>query len=192
MTNESKNDIELVKLALQKADNFCFIIEKYEKKLFWYIKRISNFCDEEIEDLLQEIFIKVYRNLNNYNNKLQFSSWIYRIARNETISLFRKRKKQLSDVSLDWDIDENLLKQLKFDFNIYNELDNKELNKQIYKILNLMDLKYREVLIYKYFEEKSYEEISDITKKPVATVGTLINRAKKQFNNILETNNISL
>jgi len=189
---ENINDKKLVELAIKKPDDFRYIIEKYEKKLFWYLKRITNFRDEDLEDLLQEIFIKVYRNLNNYDEKLKFSSWIYRIAHNEAISYFRKNKKRQEDVSVDWEYDEKFLQRVTNDFKINDEIDNNKLGEQIFGILYQMDIKYREVLVYKYFEEKSYDEISDIIKKPVNTVGTYMSRAKKQFNNILEKNNITL
>jgi RNA polymerase sigma-70 factor (ECF subfamily) len=65
--------------------------------------------------------------------------------------------------------------------NIENNLDNKILRIKINEILGKMNIKYKEVLILKFIEDKEYKEISDIIKKPINTVGTLINRAKKQF-----------
>ena len=68
---------------------------------------------------------------------------------------------------------------------IEKDLDLSLLRKELENVLAKMDIKYREVLILKFFEFKDYNEISDIIKKPIGTVGTLINRAKKQFKDIL-------
>jgi len=180
-------DAEIVDLTIQDQNVFLYIINRYEKPLYWYIKRISSCRDEEIEDILQDVFIKVYQNLNNYKPNLKFSSWIYRIARNLAIDYYRKNKKNInSDDTDEWFLDRAMLKHITDDFNVDDNIDNKALAEKIKSILNKMDLKYREVMIYKYFEEKSYEEIADILKKPIGTVGTLINRAKKQFIKISE------
>ncbi len=173
-----KKDEDLVFLILKNQDYFLCLVKKYENKLFNYIRRISNFKKEEIEDILQDIFIKVYKNLNNFDQGLKFSSWIYRIAHNQVISNFRKIK---SRPQLVWDEDENILRNISSEFSIEENIDQVLFQKNINNILNKLDNKYREILILKFLEEKNYKEISDILKKPMGTVATLINRAKKQF-----------
>ena len=74
LENEKKTDIQLIKETLENQDNFSLIITRYKKPLHRYIRRITNIHDEEIDDLLQEIFISVYQNLNSFNQNLQFSS----------------------------------------------------------------------------------------------------------------------
>ncbi len=179
---EEKSDIELVRLSLEEQDNYIFIINKYEDKIARYIRRLGNLSNEDIEDLLQDIFLKVYKNLNNFNQELKFSSWIYRIAHNETINKFKRNH----SASLDFDDIDFFINKMSdcidcHKENIENNLDNKILRIKINEILGKMNIKYKEVLILKFIEDKEYKEISDIIKKPINTVGTLINRAKKQF-----------
>ena len=81
--HENLSDLQLVKLSLKDHQNFRYLVERYEPLLLRYMRRIANVSKEEAEDLLQEIFIKVYKNLNGFDQKLKFSSWIYRIAHNE-------------------------------------------------------------------------------------------------------------
>ncbi len=169
-------DEELVSAVLKEPEYFRCLVDRYSKKLFYYIKRIGNLRDEDIEDLLQDVFIKVYRNLNDFDTSLKFSSWIYRITHNEVISNFRKIKVRPQK---DWD--EEFVNKIIYNFSIEDKIDNEILRKNIDKILSEMDVKYREVLVLKFLEERDYKEISDILKKPVGTVGTLINRAKKDF-----------
>src|SRR3989344_5631628 len=109
-----KNDDELVSLSLNDQEYFLCIVKNYSAKLTRYIARISNFSLEEKQDILQETFIKVYKNLNAFDSSLKFSSWIYRIAHNETISHFRQLKSRPQIVSLGEDnqLFENLASDL--------------------------------------------------------------------------------
>lgn len=176
---KNKSDNELVALTLKDEENFLFLIKRYEDKLTRYIRRISNFSPEKSEDVLQEIFIKAYRSLNNFDKDLKFSSWLYRIAHNTVISEYRKEKSR-PEYFLG-EKNDKILDSLKSDLDLAREVDLRYLKKSIYKILNSMDRKYEEALVLKFFEDKDYKEISDILKKPMGTVATLISRAKKQF-----------
>ncbi len=186
---ENISDEELVEKSLQDIDYFACIYERYEKKLTQYILRISSFSFEEAEDVLQESFIKAWKNLNEFDGNLKFSSWIYRIVHNTTITEWKKSQSKGQDKKQD--IDEELFQNLPSSLNIEKEADQKFNNKNIRKILQLMPEKYREVLILKFLEEKDYQEISDILKKPDGTVATLINRAKKSFYETAKQENIS-
>ncbi|MEA2112650.1 MAG: sigma-70 family RNA polymerase sigma factor, partial [Patescibacteria group bacterium] len=112
---EKKTDEELVGLVLNNQDYFLFLVRRYEQKLFRYISRISSLNQDDIEDVLQDIFIKVYKNLNNFDTDLKFSSWIYRITHNEVISNYRKYKNKAKIISFD--------KDGEFIKNIGDELD---------------------------------------------------------------------
>jgi len=185
-----KTDEELVPLILDNQSYFSFLMERYEKKLLAYILRISNVSHQEAEDILQDVFIKVYHNLNDFDQDLKFSSWIYRITHNEVISNYRKRRSRDKDLAID--IDDAELENFASDLDIIRDIDDKFLRNNIFKILDNLDIKYREVLVLKFLEEKNYREISDIIKKPMGTVATLINRAKKAFLVELEKQDIKL
>lgn len=189
----SKTDKDIVILVSSwDLDAFYCIVEKYEEKLLKYILRITNIDLEEAENLLQEVFIKVYKNINEFNESLSFSSWIYRITHNITIDYHRKNKDK-KNISLNTDDEDyvNLIELLKSDTNIENEFKNSELIVKVMNILDLLDSKYKDILILKFLESKNYSEISDILKIPEWTVATLINRWKKQFKVKAEENNLS-
>ncbi len=186
---ENISDEDLVKKSLRNVDYFAYIYERYEQKLIRYILRISSLSLEEAEDVLQEAFIKAWKNLNEFDGDLKFSSWIYRIVRNTTITEWKKT--QSKGKNQKQEIDEELFQNLPSSLDIEKEADQKFNEKNIRKILQLMPEKYREVLILKFLEEKDYKEISDILKKPSGTVATLINRAKKSFYQIAKRENIS-
>ncbi|MFA6098354.1 MAG: RNA polymerase sigma factor [Patescibacteria group bacterium] len=187
---QDKTDEELIKLTLKDAEWYGCLMQRYEGKISRYIYRISGTSKEDIEDLLQEIFINAYKNINDFDVSLKFSSWIYRIAHNMVISHFRKS--QARPQTITGEEGEKLLTLIKESRNIESELDQKINSRQVHDLLSLMDEKYREVLVLKYLEEKDYQEISDILKKPMGTVATLLNRAKKQLKEIALKENIKL
>ena len=177
---KNKTDNELVALVRQDPEYLSHIIDRYKAKLGKYIKRRTNIGAHDIEDLLQDIFIKVYVNINEYDDKLVFSSWIYRITHNYMIDWLRKNKKY---VNFSIDDDENRLVFILEDESQriedkYNSLDKEQLD-ILKRELNNIPIDYKEIIILKFFEDKAYDEISDILKISVNSVGVKINRAKK-------------
>ena len=185
----NKTDEQIVVLTLKNQDYYLCLMKRYEAKLLNYILKISNISREDAEDILQEVFVKVYQNLNDFDLNFIFSNWIYTIAHNTTISAFRKKKVGLQTVS--WD-DKDLNNILKPTLDVEDASLQKLSYKQILKIINQLPLKYKDVLILKFVEGKDYREISDILHKPMGTIATLINRAKKSLKQELKKGDIKL
>lgn len=185
---QEKTDEELVGLTIQNQDFFSCLMDRYSEKLTRYIMRISASTREDAEDLLQEIFVKAYRNLNDFDQTLKFSSWIYRIAHNQVISQWRKTKSRPQVIK--FEADEDFLKFIANDEDLAQDTERKFASAEVRELLKRLDKKYREVLVLKFIEGKDYKEISDILKKPLGTVATLINRAKKQLKTIINDENI--
>lgn len=173
------SDSELVKLTLENQDNFLYLVDRYKGKLSSYVKRLTNANNEDAEDIMQEVFIKVYLNLNDFNKDLKFSSWIYRITHNQVISGHRRLKARPEGYAVN--LDDQLAKSLVAEIDIKGQVDNKILQITIIRVLDKLEPKYRDVLVLKFLEEKSYQEISDILKKPLGTVASLMNKAKQEF-----------
>lgn len=182
-----KTDAELVQLSLLNSEIFGELIDRYEKKLSRYIRRLSGLDIPSIEDILQEAFIKIYTNLNDYNPKFNFSSWAYRITHNETINYLRKNKKQII-LPLETDDEEtkNLIDALESGISVSEEVSRKDMNEKIRSAINLLPEKYREILVLRYMEDLEYQEISDILRIPMGTVATNVNRAKEKFKKIAQ------
>ena len=177
-------DQELVVHALDDKHGFAAIVRRYEAPLMRYISRLGCRSTASAQDLLQEIFIKTYLHLNDYDQSFPFSSWIYRIAHNEIISFFRKEKVRPS--VLDRDTDLFLLETLVSDLGSGEQEHQRHSPEAVQSAVDALESKYREVIVLKFFEGKSYEEISDILQIPEGTVATLINRAKKKMKSILD------
>ncbi len=184
MNNEDTiTDQEIIKRTLTDRNAYSLIVERYEASLARYIRRLGCSDSDAIKDLLQEIFIKTYLNLNDYDSSLQFSSWIYRIAHNETVSFFRKNSTRprvaISDEEL------AMFEQVKDEVDIRLIVEQAHDTRILHDALARLENKYRDVLILRFLEEKSYEEISDILKIPMGTVATLVSRGKAKLKELL-------
>lgn len=177
---EKKSDRQLVKQTLKNADYFECLMMRYEGKLLRYIRRITNAGKETAEDILQEVFLKAYKNLHEYDDDFEFSTWIYRIAHNESISFYRKQKTRPKTVIQKED-ETDYLEIIPSEIDLRDDYVKKELATKVHQIINSLSEKYRTVLVLKFLEERSYEEIADIMKIPSGTVATLISRGKEQF-----------
>jgi RNA polymerase sigma-70 factor (ECF subfamily) len=180
------DDNELIRLLKCKDPLVHYeLVSRYQRKLFVYLYRfIGN--KEETEDLLQNVFFKVYKYCDNFDTDRKFSSWIYRIAHNEAVN-YIKRKNIKKFISLEDFVSDKDRIETKSDTKSPMEVwISKELRNEMEEALKKIPDKYREVLEMRYFSEKSYEEISKVLKKPVNTVGTLINRAKKKLEEVVK------
>lgn len=178
------DDEEIIK-NVQKGnlEQFGKLVNKYDKKLFGYINKITNQNNEQIEDLLSEVFIKAYENIQSFNNKKKFINWLYRIAHNTCIDFFRRNK--IATVTLNPDDDFYPSKDLL----IEDAEIKKERLEEINGAISRLEVKYREVIILYFIEEKNYDEISEILRISTSAVGVLLFRAKQKLKKMLTSKN---
>jgi len=174
----SLEDEDLIE-KFQQGDIKAFneIVRRYKDPLLNFVYRFLGNRTES-EDIVQETFLRVFRNKHAYRKVAKFSTWIYTIAGNLAKTELRKRKKRnlfsISDIGYedkDYEIsDESLSPEKTVNSNMYDEIIQKE-------IQNLSP-KFREVIILRDIQELSYEEISKIIKIPIGTVKSRVNRAR--------------
>ncbi len=183
------SDERLAELSTGSEQAFYFLLKRYEAKMLAYISRSTGGDPELSEDILQETFLKVYKNLNGFDSTLKFSSWVYRIAHNEIINYYRKNKKERLNISMETDLYSVGLPAFIHDtIDISDAMISDEKILIIKEILISLSPKYRDIIVLRYLEEKGYSEISDILKMPMGTVATQINRAKKKLKKIISKN----
>jgi RNA polymerase sigma-70 factor (ECF subfamily) len=183
LNSHAQSDQDLVTATLSDRHAFVAIVQRYQEPLRRYVRRLGCVDAHDVEDVLQELFLKCYMSLNDYDPALKFSSWLYRIAHNETMSLFRKKKVRPSPVMNEEDL--ALFENIPDEKNLLDELAQESDAKQLREALENVSEKYKTILILRFFEEKSYTEISDILEIPEGTVATYINRGKKELKGIL-------
>lgn len=161
---------------------FEILVEKYEPKIKKYLERFLS--KTEAQDIAQDVFLKCFVNIRSFRVELKFSSWIYRIAHNELVNFFKK-KKTLPLFDFDVLLPHYHVSQKEME----NQADKKAEIEQFKQCLEKLSLKYKETVILYYFEGLSYQEISDITHSPVSTVGIRIKRAKEKLKELCEQSN---
>ncbi len=155
-------------VRIKDKEFFAEIVSRYEAKLLRYAVYIIR-DKAKAADAVQEAFIKAYVNLNGFDLKMKFSSWIYRIVHNQVINAINKNKREMP-------LFDNV--DFRSDNDIEAELTEKEIKKTLDKCIGQIPIIYSEPLTLYFLDDKSYEEISDILRIPVNTVGTRISRAK--------------
>jgi len=160
---------------LESFENLVFI---FEKSIFGYLL-YSTGRKEDAEDLTQEVFIKVYKNLKSLNPNLNFKAWLFKIASNTLIDWWRKRGEERELFLID-DKDSNF-ETIDEDFS-YLKI---ETAKDIADALEKIKPEYKVVLLLFYWQGFSYEEIASILSLPLGTVKTNLRRAKLAIKEIL-------
>lgn len=182
-TNFDNLTDEEVVLSIKNGNttNFEILMNRYSDKLKRYARKFL-LDKTDRDDLLQDVFIKTYQNLESFDDTRKFSPWIYRIAHNEFINKVKKKLKE---------------KLIPIDFDIFfphpeakektdKSMDTFLTEKIIEKYLNVLDTKYREVLVLYFYEEMDYKDISEVLSIPVSTVGVRLNRAKDKLKLLLK------
>lgn len=169
------SDERLAELVQQgDKDKFGLIMERYQSKLFRYGKKFLS-SEDNIEDVVQDVFIKTYQNIKSFDITQKFSPWIYRIAHNTYINALKKNS---SGPLYLFDFD-TLISHTVVEDPVVKEREKEEIKKIVDHGLSLIEPKYREILVLYYIEELSYKEISEILRIPMGTVGVRIMRAKE-------------
>ena len=161
-------------------DAFAEIVEIYSNSIYQLGYRMLG-NRHEAEDIAQEAFIRAYVNIKSFNQDLKFSTWLFRIATNLCIDRIRKKK---PDYYLDAEVSGTdgltMYSQLASNSPIpEQELESLELQESVQKEILKLPEKYRSVIVLKYIEELSLNEISEILDLPLGTVKTRIHRGRE-------------
>lgn len=180
-SESSREDDVLVKRAMGGDEQaYSELVDKYQRALYFHILKMIK-DKEQVNDLVQEAFVKAFDNLNTYSTNYAFSTWLYRIATNHTIDYLRKKK--LKTLSIDEPVktrDGEMRMQLEdesagTDRNIIR----KQRQNIVQNAIDELPPKYRKVIEMRHMEEKSYQEIADVLDLPLGTVKAHIFRARE-------------
>ena len=178
MTEETD---EIIAVAIQQGDTDAFgiLISRYEEKLKRYARRFLA-REEDVSDLVQDVFIKAYEHIQSFDTTQRFSPWIYRIAHNSFVNELRRKDRW----GMVFDADTILPALPGTERTDALTLD-AEQQRVVEQALTSLPAKYREVVVLHYFENLSYQEISDILHVPVNTVGVRLSRARQSLETLL-------
>ncbi len=166
---------EQIALHVQGGDTESYgeLVARYESKLLRYGRKFLA-RNEDRQDIVQDIFISAYQNIQSFDVSQRFSPWIYRIAHNAFVNELRKNEKRPL-LSFDFDA---LIPHAAYEDPAETEREQKDMRSYLERGLTGISSKYREVLVLHYFEDMPYKDIADILQVPQGTVGIRLKRAK--------------
>ena len=169
-----KDIIQKLKTTNRKDEVFSLLVEKYQERLYWHIRKMV-VSHDDTNDILQNSFLKIWKALSNFKGDSSFYTWIYRIATNETFTFLKTRDRQRA-LSMD-DEESSVINSLKSDHNF----DGNELQLRLQKYILLLPAKQRLVFNMKYFDDMKYEEIAKITDNSVGALKASYYHAVKKI-----------
>jgi RNA polymerase sigma-70 factor (ECF subfamily) len=164
----------------QKERAFTAIIKKYQEKLYWHIRRMVVNHDDA-NDVLQNMFIKVWKGLDNFREDSQLYTWLYRIATNECLTFLEQEKKR-SVVSLEDEMDNGLSNKVKAD----SEFDANKLEWRLQVAIQQLPEKQRVVFNLRYYDEMPYQEMSKILDTSEGALKASYHHAAKKIEEFLK------
>ncbi|MEO5912357.1 MAG: sigma-70 family RNA polymerase sigma factor [Pelobium sp.] len=168
-------------LILQKFEDektrheaFSMLLEKYQQKVYWHVRRIV-LNHDDTDDIVQEVFIKVWKNLINFRQDSQLYTWLYRIATNESIT-FLNKKKTKNNISID-----DLSEQLSENLSEENYFSGDAIQKKLQEAILTLPEKQKLVFNMKYFDDMKFQEISDVLGTSVGALKASYHLAVKKI-----------
>lgn len=173
-----ESDQRLIEMALD-GDAIAFeqLFERYRSSIHQLYAQRMDGLSHEVNDLLQETFIKVYLNLSHYDSQYTFGQWVYTIARNTFIDYTRKRRDEMSVDSYMVEGAASLSSSVTPEQNMIND----QSRGRIEFFISKLSERYRTLIELRFFKEYSYEEIASELNLPLGTVKTQIHRAREQL-----------
>ncbi len=160
------SEFELIKKLKNPASKeraFRELLDTYQERLYWHIRKIVG-THENADDVLQNTFIRIYKSIQNFQEKSTLHTWMYRIAYNESIRFLEKQQKRTA-VSMDEIASshfKNLLQDAYFDGN--------DLQRKLQRIISEFTEKQQRVFQMKYFDDLSFKQISEVLQIPESTL----------------------
>ncbi len=172
---KGNTDEELAALVQRNNEGaFGVLMERYQERLLRYGRRFLA-DDDRIEDIVQDVFIKTYQNMRSFDATRKFSPWIYRIAHNAFANALRTKHRE-PIIFVDFD---TFMAHPSDEHDLAGEEDRKTMLVLVESGLAELPALYKEIIILYYIEELSYQEIADILRVPVGTVGVRLRRGRE-------------
>jgi len=180
------SDEDIVLASIDNPNHYSMLIDRYTPPLSRYVRRRASVSQEDVDDILQDVFIKAYTHLTSFDPRMKFSSWLYRITHNHIISWYRRHEVRNRDrIVLD---DNDTLKLFAGDDGLGSDIQAlyQDDVRIIQDALAILPEGYRDVIMLRFFEGLDYDAMSDVLKIPPGTVATRLNRGKKRLKKILD------
>jgi len=178
---EEKDLIERL-CSVKHADAaFKELVDCYKERLYWHIRYVLK-NHEDTDDVLQNVFIKIYKNIRRFKGDSRLYSWMYRIARNESLTFLKKRSKMLKITSEE--LQDHIVNNLESD--VYFEAD--KIQMKLQQAINTLPEKQREVFQLRYFEQMKYKDMAELLQTTEGALKSNYHHASNKVEEYLKTN----
>lgn len=175
---EDKDLLEKIKNPETTSYGFNLLVRAYQQRVYWHVRKMV-IDHDDADDLTQEVFIKIHKAIGSFREDSQLFTWIYRIATNECLTFLNKKRRRfflpLEDVG----------KELSAKVDTSDDISGEDIQKKLQKALLKLPDKQRLVFNMKYFDELSYEDMSEITSTSVGALKASYHHAVKKIEDYL-------
>lgn len=184
MTNSQMVDDQYILSCiadLNKSDEgYRLLVRKYQEKLYWHIRRMVGSHDDA-DDVLQNVFVKVFRNISSFQANSALFTWMYRIATNESLTFIEKQKRTATQ-----EVNEQITGSLQ-DAD-HGHTDSEKALEMLKIAIDLLPPKQKQVFCMRYYDELSYQDIADVTETSVGALKATYHHAVKKIEDYITTN----
>lgn len=171
---EDKDLLDKLRNSETRSYGFNLLVREYQERVYWHIRKMV-IDHDDADDLTQEVFIKVWKNIDRFREDAKLYTWVYRIATNESLSFLTKKKRRfflpINDVEA----------ELAHKVDINATISGDEIQLKLQKALLKLPDKQRLVFNMKYFDEMKYEEIAEITETSIGALKASYHHAVKKI-----------
>jgi RNA polymerase sigma-70 factor (ECF subfamily) len=182
--NDEMSDSELLeKFRVESTRNYAFhlLVTKYQKRLYWQVRRII-IDHDDANDVVQNVFIKVWKNLDGFKESSQLYTWLFRIATNESLTFLKQRRASLYTP---FENVEGGLARKKTDDNFFSP---DEIERKLHNAILTLPEKQRIVFNMRYYDETPYEQMAEILETSVGALKASYHHAVKKVEDFLKNN----
>jgi RNA polymerase sigma-70 factor (ECF subfamily) len=171
--------LELISKPESRNDGYRQLIGKYKEKLYWHIRRLVQ-CHEDTDDVLQNTFLKIVKNIDGFKQQSSLYTWIYRIATNESINFINNKKNKNAESN------QNIVNNSQA-YLITDTFNEDRVLSTLASAINLLPEKQKLVFNLRYYDEMSYQDMSIITKTSVGALKASYHHAVKKIEEFIKT-----
>lgn len=183
MSNQTISDQEILQYLRSAKDankGYALLLDKYQERLYWHIRKMVTFHDDA-HDVVQNTFIKVFRNIKGFRQDAGLYTWMYRIATNESISFLRKRKRIQSKVVPEGEL------AMRDSLTSDPYFDGDTISMHLAKAMETLPEKQKAVFQLRYFEDLTYKEMSKVMETSEGSLKASYHHAVKKIENYLKS-----
>ena len=176
--------IQQLRNPATREQAFTLLVSEYQEQLYWQIRRMVT-SHQDTDDVLQNVFLKAWQGLDSFRAESRLSTWLYRIAYNETLTYLQRNSRNSISLSIGESDDDG---NMRIDLESDSYFDGDKAERQLQEAIAQLPPKQRQVFNMKYFQEMKYEDMSDILGTSIGALKASYHHAVQKVTSFFENN----